>query len=101
MSHILGYAKHKTRPIVTDVAWCESAGHNCEPCEHGQPIDVCLGYGPGLAQGTACWGVQIPQGKGEFGDRLQVRCKVLPVSGVRSIFSTLFCRWQQRCGLSL
>jgi len=23
------------------------------------------------------------------------------VCGVQSIFSTLFCRWQQRCGLSL
>ena len=64
VSHILGYAKHKTRPIVTDVAWCVCADHNCEPCEHGQPIDVLFGVWTRVGSRNRVLGGSDSPGKG-------------------------------------
>ena len=42
-----------------------------------------------------------PREKGQSTGRLSAHGKVEGIFGVHSIFSTLFDRWQQRCGLSL
>ena len=51
------------------------------------------------------WGSRSPRGSdniwGGRGEQLQGNCKVQETSWIRSIFSTSFGRWQQRCGLSL
>jgi len=55
------------------------------------PKEPCIGRGPGSSQ----------ENRHFFGGHVPARCKVLGISGVRSIFSTLFGRWQQRCGFAL
>jgi len=46
-------------------------------------------------------GTRISQERGIWGGHFPAYYKVSGIPGVRSIFSTLFGRWQQRCGLWL
>jgi len=80
-----------------------SVGHNLSCAKRLNQSRCHLRCGLKWALGTAYWlgKSSLPQKKGHFGGvHLLAHCKVLRIYGMRSIFSTLFGRWQQRCGLS-
>ena len=76
----VGHNHERYKNGLTDrgSVWSMDSGGTKEPC---------VGWGPGLLD---------PSGEGTI---LGIISRL--ISGVRSIFLTLFGRWQQRCDLSL
>ena len=79
-----------------------SVGHNLSCAKTPEPIEMPFAMWTQVStrNRVLAWEIFPPQ-KGHFGGvHLPAHCKVLRIYGMRSIFSTLFGRWQQRCGLS-
>lgn len=95
---------YKMQPTVIDALWlvCVTLGHNREICQNGWiDQDAIWGTDSSRSKESRIRWAKYPRERGNFAGHLSVDYKQEGTSSEQSIFSALFCRWQQRCSLLL